>query len=80
MVMNKQLIEFAYQSGLFDGTGQVPMKDVEKFAESIIQDCIAQCQGVGNVIESMYDGEEARSFKAVADNCERMIKQRFGIE
>jgi hypothetical protein len=43
-------------------------------------DCISQCRGVGSVIEAMYTGEEARRFKSVADNCERMIKERFGVE
>jgi hypothetical protein len=45
-----------------------------------VKECISQCQGVGSVVEAMYDGEEARRFKAVADSCERMIKERFGVE
>jgi hypothetical protein len=28
----------------------------------------------------MYDGEKARRFKAVADNCAEMIRLRFGVE
>lgn len=52
----------------------------EKFAELIVQECIGQCQGIGNVCNAMYDGEEGRRFKAVADNCETMIKEHFGVK
>ena len=50
------------------------------FADLIIKDCIEQCQNVGAVIESMYDGEERRRFKAVADSCQKMIEQRLWVE
>lgn len=47
--------------------------------EAAMRECIDQCQNVGTVIEAMYDGEEARRFKAVADDCAKMIKLRFGV-
>ena len=53
---------------------------IEKFAMLILQDCIEQCQGIGSVIEAMYDGEKARRFKVVTDDCAKMIKLRFGVE
>jgi len=52
----------------------------ERFAELIMLDCISQCRGVGSLIKAMYEGEEAYRFKSVADTCEKMIKQRFGVE
>ena len=78
----KSVLEFAYTNigeeptskSFFDGIV------AGKFAELIVQDCIAQCKNVGNVIDATYDGEEAYRFKSVADTCEKMIKQRFGIE
>ena len=53
---------------------------VNRAAEAIVRDCIDQCENVGKVIDAMYDGEKARRFKAVADNCAEMIRLRFGIE
>ena len=77
--MNKRIKELALQAG-GSHYPDVNSKQLETFAELIMLDCISQCRGVGNVIEAMYTGEEARRFKAVADSCEQMIKERFGVE
>lgn len=53
---------------------------LEKFAELIVLQCVNQCHEVGNVIESMYEGEEARRYTSVANSCERMIKQYFNVK
>jgi len=78
--MNKQIKELAEQAGLGKdrwNTTEEFNSFLEKFAMLILQDCIAQCQGIGTVIEATYDGEEARRFKSVANSCAEMIKRRF---
>lgn len=78
--MNARLIELANKAAARTLV-KLPDDDwVVMFADLIIKDCIEQCSNVGAVIESMYDGEEGRRFKAVADSCQRMIEQRLGVE
>jgi hypothetical protein len=78
--MNKRIRELAKEAELLvHNPENVPTK-LEKFAMLILQDCIDQCENVGTVIDAMHEGEEARRFKAVADNCARMIRLRFGVK
>lgn len=79
--MNEEIAKIAKDCGLYIAYDNkaVTDKELELFAEEIILNCISQCRGVGNVIDSLYDNEEARRLKAVADSCERMIKLRFGV-
>lgn len=77
--MNARLIELANKTSARTLT-QPDDAWMIMFADLIIKDCIEQCQNVGAVIESMYDGEERRRFKAVADSCQRMIEQRLWVE
>lgn len=41
--MNKELIEFAYKSGLFEGSEAVPFEHVERYSKLIIDRYIRIC-------------------------------------
>ena len=87
--MNERIKELALQSMLVtrEGdklvTGWVEYADlteeIEKFAELIVRDCMAQCQIIANQCEFVVTGEMARRTKATAESCAYMIKLRFGV-
>ena len=54
--------------------------DKEKFAQLIVQECVAKCEVVANMATITNNGEMARKTKATADSCAIMIKQHFGVE
>ena len=66
--MNGRFVELAYQSKLFDGTGSVPFKDVEKFAELIVKECADYIDAFNreNMVEEGMDGA--------------YMKKHFGVE
>jgi hypothetical protein len=54
--------------------------NTDKFAELIVQECVAQCKFVAGQAEITNTGEMARKTKATANSCARMIKEHFGVE
>lgn len=82
--MNNRIPEIIEQSDFskyndLDDTYVVHRNELIDFARQVIQDCIVQCRGAGSAIDAIYSGEQARRFKSVSDNCERLIKLRFGV-
>jgi len=75
--MNARLIELANQAAARTLV-KLPSDDfTQMFADLIIKECLEQCQNVGEVIEAMYEGEQARWYKAITDSCQKMIEARL---
>ena len=54
--------------------------DKEKFAELIIQLCIAKCEFVATMTAVTNDDDEmSRKCEATANSCATMIKDHFGV-
>ena len=83
--MNERIKELAEQAGLKhhnwitnesnvkDGDFKYPrLEDYEKFAELIVQECVAICQDV--------DGEDNIDAKSGRQDCAVEIKEHFGVE
>ena len=71
--MNERILEIARESGLLvHNPAGVPTK-LEKFAELIVRECMAQCTKV----------EEDDELSGVSDGallCREEIKEHFGVE
>lgn len=90
--MNERSKELAEQAGLYDekSPDEVPefTASFEKFAELIIQECVAQCEQVAShadlMAKSQFVTEEGRMLHegmwGGATNCGAWIKKHFGIE
>lgn len=52
----------------------------QRFAESIIKECVARCEFVANLAFIANTGEIAFKTQETANNCATMIKQHFGIK
>jgi len=72
--MNGRFVELAYQSKLFDGTGSVPFKDVEKFAELIVKECADR---IKNADMTDLEGSDPDDVLWLV---ERQIVKHFGVE
>jgi hypothetical protein len=75
--MKDKIKELAYQVKLLDDDGWNTSnltRDVEKFAELIIQECIGQCLSVtGTEHYGSVDG-------FVVDECVKRIRNHFGVK
>ena len=72
--MNKRILELAKQSGLIQYESDGKMEEVEKFAESIIEECV-----ITALKESKWywDKDEWESSNAI-QRAVRRIKEHFG--
>ena len=79
--MNERITQLAEQAGLrFTQLMSNPMvpivdgkeTDLEKFAELIVQECIAICQDI--------DGEDNIDARSGRQDCAVEIKEHFGVE
>lgn len=66
-----------YQDG---NGGYIDQVDTEKFAQLIVEQCVQQCESVGEMAEQTNFGEMARKTKSTANGCAQMIKWRFGVK
>jgi hypothetical protein len=75
--MKDKIKELAYQVKLLDDDGWNTSnltRDVEKFAELIIQECISQCLSVtGTEHYGTIDG-------FIVDECAKRIRNHFGVK
>lgn len=78
--MNKQIKELMIQAGTDSSGKWMGVNHASKFAELIIQQCIASCNIVADVAESTNTGEMARKTKQTAISCADMIKKQFKFE
>jgi translation initiation factor 6 (eIF-6) len=84
--MNERIEKLAEQAVLqanevFDQKGKDYSGIVmEKFAELIVRECIAQCEFVANMATLTNNGEMARKTQTTAESCAKMIKKHFGVE
>ena len=82
--MNERIKELAEQAGLTTVADVYLMKkympNEVKFAQLIVEECVAQCEFVAGQAEITNTGEMARKTKATADSCAQMSKQHFGVE
>ncbi len=74
--MNERIQKLALQAGF----AYEPSLTLQKFAQLIVAECVAQCEFVAGQAEITNTGEMARKTKATANNCARMIKQHLGVE
>ena len=78
--MNERILELAREAGLLVHNPEgVPTK-LEKFAQLIVAECVAQCEFVAGQAEITNTGEMARKTKATANSCAQMIEQQFGVK
>jgi len=74
--MNERIKEIARESGLLvHNPNKVPTK-LEKFAELIVRDCLAQADALRDALES--DGEDQQALGA--DWVGLAIARHFGVE
>jgi hypothetical protein len=95
--MNERIQELAEQAGLeFDDDLSLEpepiyyttQKDLKKFAELIVQECITQCEQVATDANAMTKSKFVTDAGLVlhegawggAKNCSEQIKQHFGVE
>lgn len=85
-MMNERIEKLAWQAanGMLsynaEGEWRLEEKEVEKFAELIVRECVGKCEFVADMATITNTGEMARKTKATADSCAAMIKQHFGVE
>jgi hypothetical protein len=82
--MNEEIRKLAIETDVwcdqhFPDDSNYNIKWEQKFAELIIQECVAQCESVAELAEITNLGEMARKTKATAESCGKMIKMRFGV-
>jgi hypothetical protein len=92
--MNEQIQELIKQAtvevrshGAFGETERYTKLDPEKFAELIVQECIAQCEQVATAADakskSKFVTDDGRMLHegmwGGAKNCSGQIKQHFGV-
>jgi hypothetical protein len=77
--MNERIKELARKAGIsilyeydgYDGhAGAANFDDIEKFAELIVEECIAQCWAVSELESNGY----------VVSECSKKIRKHFGVE
>jgi hypothetical protein len=83
--MNERIRELAEQAGLeFDddlvlepeAIYYTTQKDLEKFAELIVRECVEVCGSVAAVRAGYHDADG----RDTADSCGDQIKEHFGVE
>jgi hypothetical protein len=82
-MMNERIRELAEQAGY-----DMDMQQHQKFAELIVQECIAQCEQVATAADakskSKFVTDDGRMLHegmwGGAKNCSGQIKQHFGVE
>jgi hypothetical protein len=82
-MMNERVRELALQAGY-----DMDMQQHQKFAELIVQECIAQCEQVATAADakskSKFVTDDGRMLHegmwGGAKNCSGQIKQHFGVE
>ena len=86
--MNERIQELAEQAGLEYDFNPMMWLKYEKFAELIIQECIAQCEYVANDADEMSKSDFVtdagrmlhKGIWGGAKNCSGRIKYHFGVE
>jgi hypothetical protein len=89
--MNERILQLAKQAGLDDDICPLDEWDnpeLEKFAELIVQECIAQCEQVATAADakskSKFVTDDGRMLHegmwGGAKNCSGQIKQHFGVD
>ena len=79
--MNERMQELAKQAGCsilydydMDGHAMVlSVKDMEKFAELIVQECV-------KVVDDMADPEDSERYFWAIQNASEQIKEHFGVK
>ena len=83
--MNERIRELAEQAGFSFKYKTAPdelnpghkLQDLEKFAELIVRECAIVCS-----LEQLIDADDEfkRGINKGAINCEKMVKEHFGVE
>jgi len=84
----RALAEQATRTAMWIGDPDAGELDAEKFAELIVQECIAQCEQVATAADakskSKFVTDDGRMLHegmwGGAKNCSGQIKQHFGVE
>jgi hypothetical protein len=74
--MNGRFVQLAYEAKLFNGM-PAPVKEVEKFAELIVRECMNICAEREEDIRTRIKDERQA---ATAYMCRAYIKEHFGVE
>ena len=82
--MNERIKELADQAGFSFKYKTAPdemnpghnLKDLEKFAELIVKECVEVCAGIA-AVRAGYNDADGRD---TAYSCGDMIKEHFGVE
>jgi hypothetical protein len=85
--MNKQIQELMLLAGTDTSGKWMGVEHVEKFAELIVRECIAQCEQVATAADakskSKFVTDDGRMLHegmwGGAKNCSGQIKQHFGV-
>jgi hypothetical protein len=90
--MNERIRQLAEQAGIeftYDPT-EVPMRafieawegDLEKFAELIVRECVAQIRPMWNQVKEVGapPGYDYDTFDLAYNDCMNAIKEHFGVE
>ena len=89
--MNKELIQKLFSKSCWDEQAEVDIEDfisVEKFAELIVRECVAQCEQVAADADVMADSKYVTDMGRQlhegmwggAKNCTAQIREHFGVE
>jgi hypothetical protein len=85
--MNERLKKLAYEAGLNDeivmrGTEFTVSDELEKFAELIVRECIAQIQPMWTQVQEIGPppGYDYDTFDLAYNDCMNAIKEHFGVE
>ena len=70
--MNERIRELEKQATDYYSNGQERIFDRQKFAELIVEECVAICQDI--------DGEDNIDARSGRQDCAVEIKQHFGVE
>ena len=85
--MNKHIDDLLYHSGLtaqgcWDELGTYEQEAIEKCAELIVRECVAQIQPMWNQVKEVGapPGYDYDTFDLAYNDCMNAIKEHFGIE
>jgi hypothetical protein len=80
--MNDEFVKLAYESKLFDGTGNVPFDHVEKFAELIVRDCLARVEGCTIITTQQVQpvSEFNQGYDKAIKKVYSQVKLHFGVK
>ena len=75
--MNERIKQFAKQAEFFERDLQIQGDNFQRFAELVIQDCLAQVAMVG---VSNFEDDDSGDISWTVGKCIEMIKYRFEIK